>query len=67
MKDPFTEFRNLVTLVEGRVQQIAKEHDVEHLGGPQGFVVMYLYKHSGEEVFIKDIEKKTEDFKICYE
>ena len=58
MKDPFTEFRNLVTLVEGRVQQIAKEHDVEHLGGPQGFVVMYLYKHSGEEVFIKDIEKK---------
>ncbi|WP_241154490.1 MarR family transcriptional regulator [Streptococcus hyointestinalis] len=58
MQDPFTEFLNLVTQVEGRVQQIAKEQDVEHLGGPQGFVVMCLYKHSGEEEYIKDSEKK---------
>ncbi|MCS4487790.1 MarR family winged helix-turn-helix transcriptional regulator [Streptococcus sciuri] len=58
MGDPFSDLRNLVTLFERRVQQIAKEHDVEHLSGPQGFVVMYLYKHSGEEVFIKDIEQR---------
>ncbi len=57
-KDPFSQFRNFINLMENRVHELAESHGVENLAGPQGFAVMYLCEHPDEEVFIKDIERK---------
>lgn len=60
LKDPFAQFRAFINLMETRVESLAKSHGVEHLSGPQGLTVMYLWKKQGQEVFIKDIEKKLD-------
>lgn len=36
--------------------EIAKQHGVEHLAGPQGKVLLYLEDNQGKEIFVKDIE-----------
>lgn len=56
-KNPIAEIRECINHLENYADELAKEHNVEHLGGPQGLTVMYLWKHQDEEVFIKDIER----------
>lgn len=57
-KDPFSQFRDFINLVENRVRTLAESHGVENLAGPQGLVVMYLREHSEQETYIKDIAKR---------
>lgn len=54
---PISEFRDFINLIENRIDVLAKSYGVEHLAGPQGFTVLYLWKHQDQEIFIKDIEK----------
>ncbi|MCB4998049.1 MarR family transcriptional regulator, partial [Streptococcus mutans] len=42
MKEPFSEFKNLITATERYIQELSKSHGVEHLSGPQGWTVMFL-------------------------
>lgn len=55
-KNPFAEMREFLNSMESYLENLAKVYDVQHLGGPQGWTVMYLWKHQNQEVFIKDIE-----------
>lgn len=57
MSPTLSELRNLITQLEQAVEDIAKQHDVEHLAGPQGHVLYYLSQHETDEIFVKDIEK----------
>ena len=57
-KDPFSDFREFINTMESRVQELGKAYGVEHLAGPQGFAVRYLFENQDKEIFIKDIEKK---------
>ena len=57
-KDTFSEFREFINTMESRVQELGKAYGVEHLAGPQGFAVRYLFENQDKEIFIKDIEKK---------
>ena len=57
-KDPFSEFREFINTMESRVQELGKAYGVEHLAGPQGFAVRYLFENQDKEIFIKDIEKR---------
>ncbi|MGF3114439.1 MarR family winged helix-turn-helix transcriptional regulator [Facklamia sp. P12937] len=34
----------------------ANDYDIQHLDGPQGHTIMYLYCHQDSDVFQKDIE-----------
>lgn len=56
-KDPFSDFREFINTMESRVQELGKAYGVEHLAGPQGFAVRYLFENQDKEIFIKDIEK----------
>ncbi|MGT2924069.1 MarR family winged helix-turn-helix transcriptional regulator [Streptococcus caviae] len=58
MKEPFDLFRNFINTVEAAVQELAKENGIEHLGGPQGRTVSYLFRNRDKEIFIKDIEER---------
>lgn len=58
MKDPFSIFRTLINTMESQIQELAKAQGVEHLAGPQGFTVSYLFENRDKEVFIKDIEER---------
>ncbi|EJN93779.1 MarR family winged helix-turn-helix transcriptional regulator [Streptococcus ratti] len=58
MKEPFDLFRDFINTVETTVQELAKENNIEHLGGPQGHTVSYLFKNQDKEIFIKDIEER---------
>ena len=60
MQDPFSLFKSFINTIEAKVQEIAKENDIEHLAGPQGYAVVYLFKNRDKEVFIKDIEEKLQ-------
>ncbi|MGT2928761.1 MarR family winged helix-turn-helix transcriptional regulator [Streptococcus dentasini] len=60
MKDPFDTFRNFINTMEAAIQELAKARGVEHLAGPQGFTVSYLYENRHDEIFIKDIEEKLD-------
>ncbi|WP_024786125.1 MarR family winged helix-turn-helix transcriptional regulator [Streptococcus mutans] len=60
MKEPFSEFKNLITATERYIQELSKSHGVEHLSGPQGWIVMFLKDNQGKEIFIKDIEKRLD-------
>ncbi len=57
-KDPFSQFRYFINLMENRVHELGEQHGVENLAGPQGFAVLYLRENEDKEVFIKDIERK---------
>lgn len=57
-KDPFSQFRYFINLMENRVHEVGEAHGVENLAGPQGFAVLYLRENEDKEVFIKDIERK---------
>ena len=57
-KDPFSDVREFINTMESRVQVLGKAYGVEHLAGPQGFAVRYLFENQDKEIFIKDIEKR---------
>ncbi|SEK23057.1 MarR family winged helix-turn-helix transcriptional regulator [Streptococcus equinus] len=57
-RDPFSQLRDFVNLMENRVHELGELHDVENLAGPQGLAVLYLRDNEDKEVFIKDIERK---------
>ena len=44
-KDPFSDFREFINTMESRVQELGKAYGVEHLAGPQGFAVRYLFEN----------------------
>ncbi|MEY8462581.1 MarR family winged helix-turn-helix transcriptional regulator [Streptococcus merionis] len=56
MKNPITELRQFANRLERFFDDYAKLYDVEGLGGPQGHVILYLTKHTGEDITIKVIE-----------
>lgn len=58
MDSPFDDFRKFINTMESAVQDLAKEHGVEQLAGPQGYTVAYLSSHQDEEIYIKDIESQ---------
>lgn len=55
-ENPLKLLRNFVNEVEQFVDQAAKHFGADHLGGPQGFVIMHLIKHAQEDISFKDIE-----------
>lgn len=54
--DPLQEFKRLAHKMGSAVHSVARDADMELLGGPQGHVLYYLAHHEEEEIFIKDIE-----------
>lgn len=50
------DLRNLLNQIEQICEEIARDKGVEHLAGPQGWALMYLYNRREEETFVKDIE-----------
>ncbi|TWT12421.1 MarR family winged helix-turn-helix transcriptional regulator [Streptococcus sp. sy004] len=59
MTDLFCQLKRLRHDFECFSSQQAKYYDVEHLSGPQGMTVIYLYHHQKEEIFVKDIMKQV--------
>lgn len=55
MTDLFCQLKRLRTDFDAFASHLARLYDVEHLSGPQGLTVIYLYRHQEQEVFIKDI------------
>lgn len=55
--DPLQEFKRLAYKMGATVHSIARQSDMELLGGPQGHVLHYLMDHEKEELSIKDIEQ----------
>ena len=51
-KDPFSDVREFINTMESRVQELGKAYGVEHLAGPQGFAVRYLFENQDKEIFI---------------
>ncbi|MGT2911458.1 MarR family winged helix-turn-helix transcriptional regulator [Streptococcus cameli] len=58
MGHPLSDIRAVLNQLELICEDIAKKNDVQHLSGPQGHVLLYLSKHRGEVIFVKDIEKQ---------
>ncbi|MER0123675.1 MarR family winged helix-turn-helix transcriptional regulator [Streptococcus sp. ZJ93] len=54
--DPLQEFKRLAHKMGSAIHSVARDADMELLGGPQGHVLYYLAKHQDKEIFIKDIE-----------
>lgn len=57
MENPLQAFKSLVTDLEHVAGEIAQKHDIEHLKGPQGKALYYLFKHQERDIFVKDIEQ----------
>ena len=53
-KDPFSDFREFINTMESRVQELGKAYGVEHLAGPQGFAVRYLFENQDKEILRKN-------------
>ncbi|HFU4203224.1 TPA: MarR family winged helix-turn-helix transcriptional regulator [Streptococcus suis] len=58
MGHTIADFRNLLNQIEQISEAIAKEYDVEHLAGPQGWALRFLSNRSELETFVKDIESE---------
>ncbi|SRX88596.1 marR family protein [Streptococcus pyogenes] len=58
MSQVIGDLRELIHQIEQISDEIAKKYDVEHLAGPQGYVLVFLAKHQNQEIFVKDIEKQ---------
>ncbi|MBL6537979.1 winged helix-turn-helix transcriptional regulator [Streptococcus suis] len=56
MGHTIADFRNLLNQIEQISETIAKEYDVEHLAGPQGWALLFIAERSDIETFVKDIE-----------
>ncbi|MGQ7503602.1 MarR family winged helix-turn-helix transcriptional regulator [Streptococcus suis] len=56
MGHTIADFRNLLNQIEQISETIAKEYDVEHLAGPQGWALRFIAERSEAETFVKDIE-----------
>lgn len=56
MGHTIADFRNLLNQIEQISETIAKEYDVEHLAGPQGWALHFIAERSDFETFVKDIE-----------
>ncbi|EHI70977.1 MarR family winged helix-turn-helix transcriptional regulator [Streptococcus ictaluri] len=60
MSQIIADLRELTHQVEQISDEIARKYHLEHLAGPQGHVLVFLEKHKGQEIFVKDIEKKLQ-------
>lgn len=60
MANPLMNVRHLLNQIEQVCDDIAIRYGVQHLAGPQGFVLLYLDKHRDEDIFVKDIEAKLQ-------
>ncbi|MGT2925834.1 MarR family winged helix-turn-helix transcriptional regulator [Streptococcus cuniculipharyngis] len=58
MKQLHCQLKRLKTDFDLFASQLARTHDVEHLAGPQGQTLGYLYHHQDEEIFVKDIMRE---------
>ncbi|MDE1691756.1 MarR family transcriptional regulator [Streptococcus suis] len=56
MGHTIADFRNLLNQIEQICETIAKEYDVEHLAGPQGWALRFMSERVDGETFVKDIE-----------
>lgn len=56
MDSPIQHMRSFINHLEQFLDRNAKEYGMEHLAGPQGHLVMYLYKHPSDSFSIKDVE-----------
>ncbi|MBY5033777.1 MarR family transcriptional regulator [Streptococcus gallolyticus] len=56
METPLQQLRRLVNQVEKFLDKAAIDCGVEHLAGPQGFIVKLLYKNPEQIYSIKDVE-----------
>ncbi|ATZ04538.1 MarR family transcriptional regulator [Streptococcus suis] len=56
MGHTIADFRNLLNQIEQISETIAKEYDVEHLAGPQGWALLFMSERVDGETFVKDIE-----------
>ena len=56
-KDPFSDFREFINTMESRVQELGKAYGVEHLAGPQGFAVRYLFENQDKKYLSKILRK----------
>ncbi|HEL1951239.1 TPA: winged helix-turn-helix transcriptional regulator [Streptococcus suis] len=56
MGHTIADFRNLLNQIEQISETIAKEYDVEHLAGPQGWALRFIAERSDLETFVKDID-----------
>ncbi|WP_221913479.1 MarR family winged helix-turn-helix transcriptional regulator [Streptococcus halichoeri] len=54
------QLRDIAHQLERVCEQIAKEHGIEQLAGPQGHVLVFLEQQAHQEVFVKDIEKRLQ-------
>lgn len=52
----FRDLKKFINEVEQFIVEAAKRFDVEHLGGPQGFVIMYLLENPDKKLSFKDVE-----------
>ncbi|ESV55457.1 MarR family transcriptional regulator [Streptococcus agalactiae LMG 14747] len=57
MENPLQKYKHLIGELEQSANEIAQKHHIEHLGGPQGKVLYYLFKHQDRDIFVKDIEQ----------
>ncbi|MGT2832061.1 MarR family winged helix-turn-helix transcriptional regulator [Streptococcus halotolerans] len=57
MKNPLHALKEIISDLEQAAGDIAQKHDIEHLKGPQGRALYYLFKHQERDVFVKDIEQ----------
>ena len=55
MESPLCEFKSFANEIDNYLKKLSKKYDVEHLSGPQGRTVVYLYRNADKEVFAKDI------------
>lgn len=53
----FQAIKQFITEIEQFVTKKSTEFDAEHLGGPQGFVLLYLTKCPDADLSFKDIER----------
>ncbi|CRH91560.1 MarR family winged helix-turn-helix transcriptional regulator [Streptococcus gallinaceus] len=58
METPLQQLRRLVNQIEKFLDKAATDCGAEHLSGPQGFIVMHLYRNPEAHYSIKDVEEK---------
>ncbi|CZA19894.1 transcriptional regulator [Streptococcus suis] len=64
MGHTIADFRNLLNQIEQISETIAKEYDVEHLAGPQGWALRFIAERSEARNLCKRYRSGIKDFQI---